>query len=131
MKKGKTSNTKKPDESRSLESITLKKGKLIMIKISVVVCAFHEWPNVEPLIGRINDTLEDLDYKIIYVDDESADDTVNRIKNLNHPLLTLDVLKKNYDQSSALSAEIQQAMGGIYYSLSPVLFTRSDSGQSE
>ena len=38
-----------------------------MIKISVVVDDYKEGHHIKPLIGKINDTLEGLDYEIIYV----------------------------------------------------------------
>lgn len=84
-----------------------------MKKLSVVVCVYNEEQNIKPLVEKITAALEGMDYEIIYVDDGSTDHTVREITALNHPRLTLVELKKNYGQSSALAAGIQQA-GGEY-----------------
>ncbi len=82
-----------------------------MKKLSVVVCVYNEELNIQPLIESITTSLADLDYEIIYVDDGSTDNTVREIKRMRSTLLTLVELKKNYGQSSALAAGIQQARG--------------------
>ena len=82
-----------------------------MKKISVVVCVYNEEENIRPLIGQIAIALKDIDHEIVYVNDGSTDNTENEILNTNHPNLTLVNLKKNYGQSSALAAGIQEAKG--------------------
>ncbi|HYW95370.1 MAG TPA: glycosyltransferase family 2 protein [Bacteroidales bacterium] len=82
-----------------------------MKKLSVVVCVYNEELNIKPLVEKITAALEGMDYEIIYVDDGSTDGTVREITGLHHPELTLVELKKNYGQSSALAAGIQQAAG--------------------
>ncbi len=80
-----------------------------MKKLSVVVCVYNEEQNIKPLIENIEKSLNSIDYELIYVDDGSSDNTVNRILESPHPWLTLVQLRKNYGQSSALAAGIQQA----------------------
>ncbi len=82
-----------------------------MKKISVIVCVFNEEQNIAPLVEQITVALEGLDYEIIYVDDGSTDQTAKEVLSLNHPRMTLIQLKKNYGQSSALSAGIAHASG--------------------
>lgn len=82
-----------------------------MKKISVVVCVYNEEQNINPLIGQIAIALKDIDHEIVYVNDGSTDNTENEILNTNHPSLTLVNLRKNYGQSSALAAGIQEAKG--------------------
>ncbi len=82
-----------------------------MTKISAVVCVYNEEPNIKPLVERITVALKDLDYELIYVDDGSTDKTVGEILDLHHPRLTLVEFKRNFGQSSALAAGIQQASG--------------------
>lgn len=82
-----------------------------MIKISAVVCVYNEELNIKPLVEKITEALSGLDYEIVYVDDGSTDNTVKEILNLNHPKLTLVEFRRNFGQSSALAAGIQQAVG--------------------
>jgi glycosyltransferase involved in cell wall biosynthesis len=82
-----------------------------MKKLSVVVCVFNEEGNIKPLVQQISDSLDKIDYEIVYVDDGSTDATVKEILSLNHPRLTLVEFKKNYGQSSALAAGINQSRG--------------------
>jgi len=82
-----------------------------MIKISAVVCVYNEELNIKPLVEKITEALSGHEYEIIYVDDGSTDNTVKEILNLNHPKLTLVEFRRNFGQSSALAAGIQQAVG--------------------
>lgn len=82
-----------------------------MTKISAVVCVYNEELNIKPLVEKISEALSELDYEIIYVDDGSTDNTVKEILKLNHPRLTLVEFRRNFGQSSALAAGIQQAIG--------------------
>ncbi len=82
-----------------------------MRKLSVVVCVYNEEGNIKPLVQQISDSLVNIDYEIVYVDDGSTDNTVKEILLLNHPRLTLIEFRKNYGQSSALAAGIHHAAG--------------------
>ncbi|NRB50331.1 MAG: glycosyltransferase family 2 protein [Saprospiraceae bacterium] len=80
-------------------------------KISVVVTVYNEELNIKPLIERINDALEGYDYEIVYVDDGSSDNTLKELYGNDHPRLKVIELMKNYGQSLALMAGIDQAQG--------------------
>jgi glycosyltransferase involved in cell wall biosynthesis len=80
-------------------------------KLSVVVTVLNESPNVKPLVAQISEALKDFDYEIIYVDDGSTDDTVQQLIETQHPRLKIVELRKNYGQSLALMAGIDQARG--------------------
>jgi len=82
-----------------------------MKKLSVIVCVYNEEPNIRPLVERIGEALENIDYELIYVDDGSTDNTVKELLNLENPHLILVEFKKNYGQSSALAAGIKEASG--------------------
>lgn len=82
-----------------------------MIKISAVVCVYNEELNIKPLVEKITEALSGLDYEIIYVDDGSTDNTVKEIRKLNHPRLSLVEFRRNFGQSPAMAAGIQQAVG--------------------
>ena len=82
-----------------------------MKKLSVVICVYNEEDNIDPLIAALESALKDFDHEVILVDDGSMDSTVKRIKKYQLPWLTLIQLRKNYGQSSALSAGIDYATG--------------------
>lgn len=80
-------------------------------KISVVVTVYNEELNIKPLIERITDALEGYDYEMVYVDDGSTDNTLKELYSNSHPRLKVVELMKNYGQSLALMAGIDQAKG--------------------
>lgn len=80
-------------------------------KLSVIICVYNEQENIKPLNKRINESLINLDYEIIYVDDGSTDGTLKEIKELKDDKVVLVELRKNFGQSSALYAGIEQAKG--------------------
>ncbi len=82
-----------------------------MTKLSLVICVYNEADNIQPLVEQINTALEGYDYEIVYVDDGSTDNTVGEIKSLDDPRVVLVELTKNFGQSSALAAGIDQAHG--------------------
>jgi glycosyltransferase involved in cell wall biosynthesis len=80
-------------------------------KISVVVTVYNEEENIRPLVQQITEALKDFQYEIVYVDDGSTDNTVAELKSLGHDRLKIVEFKKNYGQSLALMAGIDQAEG--------------------
>jgi glycosyltransferase involved in cell wall biosynthesis len=82
-----------------------------MKKLSLVICVFNEEENIKPLADQIKAALKDLDFEAIYVDDGSTDNTRDEILAINDERFVLVELKRNYGQSSALQAGIDQAQG--------------------
>ncbi len=80
-------------------------------KLSVVVTVYNEEDNIRPLIEAISAALQDYEYEIIYIDDGSTDKTVEVLKSIQHARLKIVELKKNYGQSLALMAGIDQSSG--------------------
>lgn len=80
-------------------------------KISVVVAVYNEEENINPLVTQINEALKGIDYEIILADDGSSDNTVKEILKLDDKKVKLVKLRKNYGQSSAMSAGIEYAEG--------------------
>lgn len=80
-------------------------------KLSVIICVYNEEENIKPLNKWINESLIGMDYEIVYVDDGSSDSTIKQIRELNDEKVVLVELRKNYGQSSALYAGIEQAKG--------------------
>jgi glycosyltransferase involved in cell wall biosynthesis len=81
------------------------------LKLSVVVTVYNEKPNIRPLITRISEALEGIDYEMVYVDDGSTDGTVQELRSVAHERLVVVELRKNYGQSLALMAGIDYARG--------------------
>ncbi|MBL7794769.1 MAG: glycosyltransferase family 2 protein [Saprospiraceae bacterium] len=81
------------------------------LKLSVVVTVYNEKPNIRPLITRISEALEGIDYEMVYVDDGSSDGTVQELRSVAHERLVVVELRKNYGQSLALMAGIDYARG--------------------
>ena len=82
-----------------------------MKKLSLVICVFNEEPNIKPLSDQIKNALSKIDFEAIFVDDGSTDNTRAEILKINDPRFLLVELKRNYGQSSALQAGIDQADG--------------------
>lgn len=92
-------------------STRIQKNNKRMKKLSLVVCVWNEEENIKPLSEQIKAALKDHDFEAIFVDDGSTDNTISEIKNINDDRFLLVELKRNYGQSSALQAGIDQAEG--------------------
>lgn len=79
--------------------------------LSIVIPVYNEEDNVVLLTEKIHESLKGYTYEIVFVNDFSTDETVQRIKKMNDPLVHLIELKKNYGQSLALAAGIDYANG--------------------
>lgn len=62
---------------------------------------YNEQGNAGLLIDRIRESMGNLRYELILIDDASKDGTVKEIKEKNDPNVVLIELKKNYGQSFA------------------------------
>src|SRR3954470_6480887 len=79
--------------------------------VSVVVPLFNEEENVPILQGELTSALAGLDYEIIFVDDGSRDQTVQRIA--TDPRVRILRFERNAGQSAAMYAGLQSARGDI------------------
>ena len=82
-----------------------------MKDLSIIICVYNEEENIKPLVEQIHSSINNIDYEVIYVDDGSTDKTRQHILDLDNPKIKLVELRKNYGQSSALAAGIQEAEG--------------------
>jgi len=80
-----------------------------MKKLSLVICVFNEESNILPLSEQIINALKEYDFEAIFVDDGSTDNTRSEIRKINDDRFILVELMRNYGQSSALQAGIDQA----------------------
>lgn len=82
-----------------------------MPELSVVIPIMNEEDNVRPMIEAVDNALRHLDYELIFVDDGSSDETKPRLKKLLTNRITLVELRKNYGQSTAMTAGIDFCKG--------------------
>jgi len=82
-----------------------------MKKLSLVICVWNEEENIKLLSEQIKSALNDFNFEAIFVDDGSTDNTRGEIKKINDERFILVELKRNYGQSSALQAGIDQTEG--------------------
>ena len=79
--------------------------------VSVVVPLFNEEENVPILQAELTTALGGLDYEIIFVDDGSTDQTVQRIA--PDPRVRLVQFERNAGQSAAMYAGLQSSRGEV------------------
>ncbi len=82
-----------------------------MPELSVVITVMNEEENIGPLIQEIRKSLPGLDYEVIFVDDGSEDQTRQQIVAHADERIKLVELRKNYGQSTAMTAGIDHATG--------------------
>lgn len=82
-----------------------------MRELSVVITVLNERDNIVPLLEAIRSALSGIDYEVIFVDDGSDDGTQKEIREHADERNSLVELRKNYGQSTAMTAGIDHASG--------------------
>ncbi len=82
-----------------------------MKELSLVIPVMNEEDNIKPLLEAVRNALSDFDYEVVLVDDGSSDATRKRIIEYADDHTVLVELRKNYGQSTAMTAGIDQATG--------------------
>ncbi len=82
-----------------------------MPELSVVITVMNEEENIKPLIEEIRKALPAIDYEVIFVDDGSEDGTRREIVAHADERIKLVELRKNYGQSTAMTAGIDHTSG--------------------
>ena len=52
------------------------------VELAIVIPTFNEHPNIQPLLGRLGETLHGIDYEVIFVDDDSPDGTAALVRSI-------------------------------------------------
>ena len=87
------------------------------MKLSVVVPVMNEEDNIEPLFKAIAESLKDIDYELIMVDDGSTDSTVEKMQKLKDDRTKLVIFNRNFGQTTAMAAGIDVAKGELIATL--------------
>jgi len=82
-----------------------------MRELSVVITVMNEEENIKPLLESVRSALAEIDYEIILVDDGSVDKTRLQILEYADERTILVELRKNYGQSTAMTAGIDYSRG--------------------
>jgi glycosyltransferase involved in cell wall biosynthesis len=82
-----------------------------MRELSVIITVINEEESIKPLLESIRDALDGIDYEVVFVDDGSTDKTRHRILENSDERTVLVELRKNYGQSTAITAGIDHSKG--------------------
>lgn len=82
-----------------------------MRELSIVITVLNERENIQPLIEAIGAALSSIDYEVVFVDDGSEDGTQRAIRKYSDERIRLIELRKNYGQSTAMTAGIDHSIG--------------------
>lgn len=82
-----------------------------MRELSVIITVLNERENIAPLIQALQQALVSIDYEVVFVDDGSDDGTPKMIRSQADERIFLVELRKNYGQSTAMTAGIDHATG--------------------
>jgi glycosyltransferase involved in cell wall biosynthesis len=83
----------------------------MMTEVSIVVAMMNEEESIKPLLNQIYSAIDGLSYELILVDDGSSDGTVSQVKAHGNSHTKVVEFMKNYGQSTALQAGIDQTTG--------------------
>jgi glycosyltransferase involved in cell wall biosynthesis len=84
---------------------------MTMRELSVVITVMNEEDNIKPLLEAVRNALKDIDYEVILVDDGSTDKTRMQVLEYSDDRTILVELRKNYGQSTAMTAGIDYSRG--------------------
>jgi glycosyltransferase involved in cell wall biosynthesis len=88
------------------------------MKLSVVIPMMNEEENVVPLFKAVREALDGkIDYEFILVDDGSTDNTIPLMKEHADSRTKIVIFNRNYGQSSAMAAGIDEAQGELIVTL--------------
>jgi glycosyltransferase involved in cell wall biosynthesis len=82
-----------------------------MRELSIVITVMNEEENIKPLLEAVRSALAGIDYEVILVDDGSTDKTKQKVLDNSDDRTVLVELRKNYGQSTAMTAGIDYSRG--------------------
>lgn len=83
------------------------------MKISVLIPAYNEEGNIIELNKRLNNTLKEYDYELIYINDGSKDKTLDKMKNVskNEENIKYISFSRNFGKDAAIYAGLKYSTG--------------------
>ncbi len=87
--------------------------------ISIIIPAFNEEGNVESITGKVIEVLKNFKYEIIFIDDGSTDESLDKLKELHEKNANIHYLSfsRNFGHQSALLAGFHHAQGDCVISM--------------
>ncbi|HEX2628367.1 MAG TPA: glycosyltransferase family 2 protein [Chitinophagaceae bacterium] len=82
-----------------------------MRELSVVITVMNEEENIKPLLENVRAALTGIDYEVVLIDDGSSDKTKQQILEHADDRTIFVELRKNYGQSTAMTAGIDYSRG--------------------
>lgn len=82
-----------------------------MRELSVVITVMNEEENIKPLLENVRAALTGIDYEVVLIDDGSTDKTRQQILEHADERTIFVELRKNYGQSTAMTAGIDYSRG--------------------
>ncbi|MFN4315618.1 MAG: glycosyltransferase family 2 protein [Chitinophagaceae bacterium] len=82
-----------------------------MRELSLIITVMNEEENIAPLLASVRSAMGNIDYEVVLVDDGSSDKTVAKILEHSDDRTVLVQLRKNYGQSTAMTAGIDHSTG--------------------
>ena len=82
------------------------------MKLSIIIPAYNEEDNIIELNKKLNNTLKELDYELMYIDDGSTDKTLEKIKEIsNNNKIKYISFSKNFGKDAAIYAGLKNSNG--------------------
>lgn len=92
-----------------------------MVDVSVLIPVYNEEESLRPLAGELSGVLDRLDkpYEVIFVDDGSSDGSFEVLRELalENPRIKVIRLARNFGQTAALRAGLDEARGEVIVTL--------------
>lgn len=83
------------------------------MKVSIIIPAFNEEGNILELNKKLINTLKDIDYELIYINDGSTDKTLDNIKKISKDNDSIKYISfsKNFGKDAAIYAGLKYSTG--------------------
>jgi len=87
--------------------------------LSIIIPVFNESQSIGTLINEINQSITDINYEIVVVDDKSSDETVKVLKKIKSTNSKLRIIMhdENYGQSFAVRSGVRNAKSSLIATL--------------
>ena len=79
--------------------------------LSIIVPAYNEEGNILEMNKSLVNTLSDIDYEIIYIDDGSKDKTLEKIKSISKNNIKYISFSRNFGKEAAIYAGLKKSTG--------------------